>query len=249
MKLIVTAGRLKSPLTLELLHWLYLNNYEVKRIICCLPLNTSRLKFILRNRLKKKALKIHRDQDQILKRNFGSIHDKKIGFFIWLLSRLKLSTNINSSSVVKEFQSANLVIYTGGGIVRGNALNGDCAPILNTHLGALPKIRGMNAAEWSLLLGEPMVSSVHVIKSGIDTGPVISTKQIKVQDVTNLSLLRAQALVSGLGHLKETIRRLHSVPLSEILLEGNERILSKQCYSLSTTMVDLLEDRLKNEYY
>ena len=199
--------------------------------------------------LRKKAFKIHRAQEDILTQALPIPQQGKMKFLIWLIARLKIARDINSFSVVKEIKAADLVIYTGGGIIKGEALKENCTPIINTHLGLLPAVRGMNAVEWSILLNEPIASTVHLIKAGIDTGPVLSEKKIQIQPVSNLSELRGQALISGLEHLKHTIEGIKSLPIKRSLEQENSNEKSMQCYSLSATLVDLIEDRLNNDYY
>jgi hypothetical protein len=45
--------------------------------------------------------------------------------------------------------------------------------LLNDHWGPLPFIRGRSTPEYSLLFGLPLVSTVHLVDGGIDTGAIV----------------------------------------------------------------------------
>ena len=51
---------------------------------------------------------------------------------------------------------------------------------INAHKGELPYFRGSSATKWSYLIDNSMGATVHVMDEGIDTGPIIKTKQYKV---------------------------------------------------------------------
>jgi hypothetical protein len=51
--------------------------------------------------------------------------------------------------------------------------------ILNVHPGALPGYRGLFAPFWQAMAGEPeLVSTLHRVDAGIDTGPVLAEHRI-----------------------------------------------------------------------
>lgn len=53
-------------------------------------------------------------------------------------------------------------------------------PTINFHPGLLPYNRGMYPHIWPLADGSPAGVTIHYIDAGIDTGPVIGQKKIKV---------------------------------------------------------------------
>jgi len=50
--------------------------------------------------------------------------------------------------------------------------------IVNFHPGDLPAYRGCDAPEWQLLHGLPVVCTAHLIDEGVDTGPIITKRQL-----------------------------------------------------------------------
>ncbi len=74
--------------------------------------------------------------------------------------------------------SPDLIIFTGGNILRGSLLAVPRFGVLNAHLALLPEIRGMSAPEWSLLLDVPVGITIHYIDAGIDTGPILLRSEL-----------------------------------------------------------------------
>ncbi len=52
--------------------------------------------------------------------------------------------------------------------------------IINFHPGKLPEYRGCSAPEWQLFENRPVFSTCHLLDEGIDTGPIICEKRLKV---------------------------------------------------------------------
>ena len=50
--------------------------------------------------------------------------------------------------------------------------------IINFHPGDLPAYRGCDAPEWQLLHGLPVVCTAHLVDEGVDTGPIITKRQL-----------------------------------------------------------------------
>ncbi|MFC1491399.1 formyltransferase family protein [Nitrospinota bacterium] len=68
------------------------------------------------------------------------------------------------------------VLYTGGGIVPASLLKLCGVKFLHFHPGVLPYIRGADGLLWSMLVrGNPGASAFYM-EPGIDTGPVIATR-------------------------------------------------------------------------
>ena len=67
----------------------------------------------------------------------------------------------------------DLIVFTGGNILRKAVLSVARLGVLNLHLGLLPEIRGMSSPEWSLLSNVPVGVTIHSMDEGIDTGPIL----------------------------------------------------------------------------
>src|SRR5262245_32467150 len=93
---------------------------------------------------------------------------------------ITLSAGFNDSRSVAVVKRLNLDIglHKSGIIYRDPIINAFRLGILNPHIGLLPKYRGRNVMEWSLLNGDQVGITVFFIDAGIDTGSriVISEK-------------------------------------------------------------------------
>ena len=73
--------------------------------------------------------------------------------------------------------SPDLIVFTGGGLIRKKILDIPTLGVLNCHSGLLPRYRGMDTLEWTLLEAEnalPRVGlTLHFMDKGVDTGPIL----------------------------------------------------------------------------
>ena len=114
----------------------------------------------------------------------------------------------NSPGSIARIQewSPDLIIFTGGNILRKEILGLPRLGVLNVHLGLLPKVRGMSSPEWSLLCGVPTGITFHYMDAGIDTGPIL--RKYEFPDSTeceSLNDLRNRLIASGVGKIGEVI--------------------------------------------
>jgi hypothetical protein len=106
--------------------------------------------------------------------------------------------------------SPDLIIFTGGNILRKQLLEVPRLGVLNLHLGLLPEIRGMSSPEWSLLQNIPPGITLHYMNEGIDTGPILQRLELpgaaqceSIGDLRNrliaFAVERTADVVSGLN--------------------------------------------------
>jgi folate-dependent phosphoribosylglycinamide formyltransferase PurN len=102
--------------------------------------------------------------------------------------------------------SADLAIFTGGNILREETLKAFRIGVLNSHLALLPEIRGMSSPEWSLLCGVPLGITIHLMDSGIDTGPIVLRREFTVPgECVSLVDLRNRMIASGIELIAEAV--------------------------------------------
>jgi folate-dependent phosphoribosylglycinamide formyltransferase PurN len=65
-------------------------------------------------------------------------------------------------------------------ILKGQALSAPRLGIVNIHPGLLPKYRGCTCVEWALYNGDPVGLTAHLMDAGIDTGPILGTREIDI---------------------------------------------------------------------
>lgn len=69
------------------------------------------------------------------------------------------------------------ILYTGGGLLRAEALNVPGIRFLHVHPGHLPDVRGADGLLWSILLrGQPGLSCFYM-SPGIDEGAIITARE------------------------------------------------------------------------
>lgn len=106
---------------------------------------------------------------------------------------------------LKEW-SPDLIIFTGGNILRKALLELPRLGVLNVHLGLLPEIRGMSSPEWSLLKQVPAGITIHSMDCGIDTGPILKRCQFPdVEQCESLNDLRDRLIAFGIEKTADVI--------------------------------------------
>jgi folate-dependent phosphoribosylglycinamide formyltransferase PurN len=113
-----------------------------------------------------------------------------------------------SIALMREW-SPDVIVFTGGNILRKPVLDVPRLGVLNVHLGFLPEVRGMSAPEWSLLTNVPLGVTIHYMDAGIDTGPVL--EKFELPDdcyCTSLVDLRNRLIALGVERTVEVVRAL-----------------------------------------
>ena len=106
----------------------------------------------------------------------------------------------NSDRAVAQLKqwSPDLMIFTGGNILRKQLLGVPRLGVINAHLGLLPEIRGMSSPEWSLLQDVPPGITLHYMDAGIDTGPVLLRREFpEAAQCQSLDELRNRLIAYG----------------------------------------------------
>jgi folate-dependent phosphoribosylglycinamide formyltransferase PurN len=102
----------------------------------------------------------------------------------------------------------DLGIHAGAGLLRRPLMDAFRFGVLNAHMGLLPAYRGMNVAEWAALEGAPVGCTVHLIDTGIDTGPILATREVDISRCNSIVALREavdRAQLMLLGDVVETM--------------------------------------------
>lgn len=150
--------------------------------------------------------------------------------------------SLNSPEAAESIRASRCdgVLYGGGGILKQPFLEACRGRVLNAHSGPLPDVRGMNACEWSLLLGATPSVTIHVIDEGIDTGGVLETIAVEVERGDSIASLRGKCVIAGVEGLLRAMPAL-SGPLPR---RAGGAGASRQCFTLAPVMRELLEARL-----
>jgi len=124
---------------------------------------------------------------------------------------IPVNGNINSEESMQAIRSYNpdlLVSIAGNQIFRQPLIDLTKHGILNLHTALLPKYRGLMPSFWVLKNNEPYTGvSVFFVDKGIDTGPILVQKKIKIEGMTQEQLIAAtkklgmEAIIEAVGLL------------------------------------------------
>ncbi|MBN2555535.1 MAG: hypothetical protein JXA97_06300 [Anaerolineales bacterium] len=106
----------------------------------------------------------------------------------------------------------DVVVFSGGGLIRDNILSIPKQGILNCHAGILPPYRGMDVVEWALLeTGKtpPLIGlTCHFMDKGVDTGPILKTHLLDLQIGDTIAEIRNRLQPAMVNLMMETLRDL-----------------------------------------
>jgi methionyl-tRNA formyltransferase len=113
----------------------------------------------------------------------------------------------------------DLIVFTGGGLIRANILEIPRLGVLNCHSGWLPKYRGMDVIEWAVLEAgsrKPEVGiTLHYMDRGVDTGPILLQQKVELKKEDTFESIRrrmepmmVKLIIKGVRELKD--KTLHA---------------------------------------
>ena len=116
--------------------------------------------------------------------------------------------NDEHSLIFLREHSPDLVLFTGGGLIRKQILDVSGRGVLNAHMGLLPHYRGMDVVEWPFVENHhsdiEIGVTLHVMDQGVDTGPILMRRRIPIRS----------------GDTFERIRQRFETAMIEVMLEG-----------------------------
>lgn len=117
--------------------------------------------------------------------------------------------SLNSDAAVAAIteNDVDLLVYAGGGILRKNCIAATRYGVLNAHSGPLPFFRGMNCLEWTLLHGVKPQVTVHLIDTGVDTGPILNYYPWELDANDTIYSLRGKSVVMEVKALTDVVSR------------------------------------------
>jgi methionyl-tRNA formyltransferase len=138
----------------------------------------------------------------------------------------------------------DLIIFTGGNILRQVLLQIPRLGVLNVHLGLLPEVRGMSSPEWSLLKRVPVGITIHYMDAGIDTGPILMRCEFaNVAQCVSLSDLRHRLIAFGIEKVGDVIeglarRMLNATPQSDLDQDRQYFVMHERLQALAAQRLD-----------
>lgn len=258
MKLVITAGFDGSVPALALCALLKRSGHCIDAVLVVTPFSLQRLRAMLKQRgiqglskLVSKLLPLKKFSAELSLKNI--LLDNDVPFRslkAWCKASevdYVLVNNLNSPRSINKVKQSNpdVVLYAGGGILKSSFIKAAKHKIVNNHSGPLPEVRGMNAVEWSILLGYEPTITIHLIDRGIDTGEIISRKSLLVAKGDTIESIRDKAVISGVLEVVRLFDGLNDV--SELTKEKNRGgAVGRQCYIMAPALRELLRKKLKS---
>lgn len=110
------------------------------------------------------------------------------------IDKITLQKSINSQEsveIIKSYKPDLLISILGNQIFKDSIINLAPKGCLNLHTALLPKYRGLMPTFWVLKNDEEYTGvSVFFVDEGIDSGPIVVQKRIKIGDMTQQELIR-----------------------------------------------------------
>ena len=135
---------------------------------------------------------------------------------------IELKEGINKGSsinIIKSYNPDLLVSIAGNQIFRKPLLTLAPKGCINLHTALLPKYRGLMPSFWVLKNNEEYTGvSVFFVDEGIDSGPIIVQKKIKIGNMTQSELIRHSKKI-GMDAIIEAIEKIHK---NEVVLIDND---------------------------
>ena len=132
-------------------------------------------------------------------------------------------SHLNQSKLIEYIKTKEIdvVINAGGGLFRGQFINAVKIGVLNAHMGLLPQFRGMNALEWSLFYRYKLGVTIHFISKGLDTGDILSFKELKPTPADTIETLRYKSVIINVEELVKVIASIDKItPLKQLAKAG-----------------------------
>jgi methionyl-tRNA formyltransferase len=100
----------------------------------------------------------------------------------------------------------------------------------------------MNVAEWAALDGAPVGCTVHLIDSGIDTGPILAMQEVNIAGCGSIAALRDAVDRAQLALLGDIIETIGGGRIPEPLAAAEPP--GPQYFQMHQDLVAILETRL-----
>ncbi len=253
MRLLLTAGYDRALHAVALAELAVRDGHELASVLVVSPYTISRARSLARQRGRGFLLHAARrlagrtadiPTEQAMEAQLRGLGVRHRSLRAWARERqvpLHTVTRLDSARSVRLAREARVdaALYAGGGILRLPFLEALGGPVLNAHSGPLPDVRGMNACEWSLLLGHPLAVTIHLIDEGIDTGRVVDRLELPVEPGDTLETLRGKCIVLGVEGVRRAIAGLTAQPAPATASAA----VGRQCFVMAPVLRELAERR------
>jgi methionyl-tRNA formyltransferase len=250
--LLVTQGCLKLD-NVEIVGVIVLKTFSIKRVWSeYLRLRKKIFRKIFYKYLNENASlhsKIQENSVKYLTTNFGLAHNsmKKLTGSNNIAFLKVDSPNCKSALEFLKKNKPDIVLSIGSSIVKKPFLQIPKNGVFNVHMGILPEYRGIGVTEWPIIENTlkdiGLGVTLHLMESGVDTGPVLIKKYITLKKCENLAALESKYLKEMVNLMIMGVQKLRDKelkPIPQKIAEG------KQYFETHKRMNMLAEQRISN---
>ena len=157
---------------------------------------------------------------------------------------IKSVANFNSPASLEFLKKAkpDLIVFSGGGLLRKDLISLPALGVLNCHSGWLPQYRGMDVVEWAILQSKgkkPQLGlSLHFMDQGVDTGPILLQQKVVMAKGESIESLRARMEGMMPGVMLKGIRGIRNGKLTPHLQQPGE---GRQFYVMHARLLQLIK--------
>lgn len=131
-------------------------------------------------------------------------------YSIPVLQPERISQDNDVIEQIKNLQPDYLITVAYGQILKQNIL--ELAPVINLHASLLPDFRGPAPINWMLLHGDREAGLTTMLTdAGVDTGDILLTTKMKIDNKINAALLTKQLSELGAPLLVKTILEFEQI--------------------------------------
>ena len=137
--------------------------------------------------------------------------------------------DLNTPEVIRFDHSTepDMVVYSGGGLIRKELLSAAGMGVLNLHQGLLPEYRGMDVVEWPVLMEglkglDQIGLTLHFMDHGVDTGPLLVSEKFAIEDDDTFARIRLRMAGTMPNMMLGCLRSLRDGALKPISQERRD---------------------------
>lgn len=148
--------------------------------------------------------------------------------------------NESTLNLLNECQP-DLILFTGGGLIRESLIKIPRLGIINCHMGILPFYRGMDCTYWAMLENsyDKIGFTTHLMDNGVDTGDIIKKYFIKYKVSS-----KPKSIIKSIEY-----KMAPAIVESMLLLFNNKVILESQKNTDGRQYFKICNELKKDKYY
>lgn len=129
---------------------------------------------------------------------------------------------------IKEINPDIIVVVAYGKIIPKNIIDLPKYGIINVHASLLPKYRGASPIQSALINGDEYTGvTIMYIEEGLDTGNMILSKKIKIDENDNFEILHDKLKIAGADTIIEALEKIYNGNAESVLQNHNEATFVK----------------------